>query len=310
MKKNEAKLQGSHGAASIKEEPDKGHHHSEEHGHQGHGHHHGHAHEHSSQDRHAHEHLHGDNAHAHASKKGEVILTVRACSGLSGDMMLAGLSSMAELTQKELDALTEELKLPALARCLTIEPRSVNHIAGIGCRIELPHEHAHRTLADIRQIIDDSLMPAEAKELSLKAFTLLAEAEAAVHGTALEDVSFHEVGALDSILDTCLACRVFTILKPSRFVSSPLPLADGVIRCAHGLVPAPAPAVLRMLQGIPVVNFKGEGETVTPTALCLLKALGAEFGGWPDMTVDRTVISYGGKVFHDAPNGAVWAIGR
>ena len=272
------------------------HDHDHEHGH-------GHAHEHSRERSHDH--------HGHAATDPEgMILTVRACSGLSGDMMLAGLAGIAGLNDQELNALVRELKLPALDGSLTVEPRAVNHIAGLGCRIALPHEHAHRNLADIRKIIMDSAMPDAAKELSVRAFTILAEAEAAVHGTTTDEVTFHEVGALDSILDTCLVCRLFTIVRPARLICSPLPLADGVIHCAHGLVPSPAPAVLRLLEGVPVRGFPGDGETVTPTALSLLKALDAGFGNWPAMTVHKTIISYGGKIFADAPNGAVWALGR
>ena len=152
-------------------------------------------------------------------------------------------------------------------------------------------------------------MPEDAKELSIRAFTILGEAEAAVHGKEPDQVNFHEVGALDSILDTCMVCRLFTVIKPARFVCSPLPVADGVIHCAHGHVASPAPAVLRLLAGIPVSSFPGKRETVTPTAVSLPRALGAPFGGWPAMTVGRTVISYGSKVFENAPNGAIWALG-
>ena len=224
--------------------------------------------------------------------------------------MLAGLARMAELTSEELEVLVAEMRLPALTNSLRLEERAVNAVQGWGCRIELPHEHVHRTLADIEGIIAASDMPADAKEFSCRAFRVLAEAEAAVHGASPAEIAFHEVGALDSILDTCLACRIFTLIKPDRFVCSPLPLADGTIRCAHGLMPSPAPAVLRLLEGVPVRGFAGEGETVTPTALSLLKALGAEFGPWPEMRVQKTAISYGTKIFADAPNGAVWSLGR
>ena len=237
------------------------------------------------------------------------LLTVRAVSGLSGDMMLAGLASLAELTDKELQTLVGELKISALEGSLSVEPRTVNHVSGTGCRVDLPHEHAHRNLADILKLITASSMPEPAKGLAARAFTLLGEAEAAVHGTKAPDVTFHEVGALDSILDICLVCRLFLLLRPARFVCSPLPLADGVITCAHGRVPSPAPAVLRLLEGVPVRGFSGGGETVTPTALSLLKALDAEFGPWPAMTVRKTTISYGTRIFTDAPNGAVWALG-
>ena len=271
-----------------------------------HEHHHGHGHSHApGAERHEHSHGRGG-----ATPACGTVLTVRAVAGLSGDMMLAGLARMAELTSEELAVLVAELRLPALTNSLRLEERAVNAVQGWGCRIELPHEHVHRTLADIEGLIAASDMPADAKEFSCRAFRILAEAEAAVHGATPAEIAFHEVGALDSILDTCLACRIFTLIKPDRFVCSPLPLADGTIRCAHGLMPSPAPAVLRLLEGVPVRGFAGEGETVTPTALSLLKALGAEFGPWPEMRVQKTAISYGTKVFINAPNGAVWSLGR
>lgn len=237
------------------------------------------------------------------------VLTVRAQSGLSGDMLLAGLAALADLDAPALEALVEELRLPVLRGCLRLEERSVRQIAGVGCAIDLPDEHSHRSFADIRTLIENSALPEPAARSALSAFALLAEAEAAVHGAPVSEVTFHEVGALDSILDICLSCRLFDMLSPARFVCSPLPLADGAIHCAHGLLPAPAPAVLRLLPGVPVRAFSGQGETVTPTAICLLKALGADFGPWPEMVVERTVISYGSKIFADAPNGALWALG-
>ena len=237
------------------------------------------------------------------------IITVRPASGLSGDIMLAGLAALARLDQPRLDAMTEELGLPALRGCLALEPRSVNHIAGFGCRIDLPHEHVHRTLTDILTIIEASNMPDRARDAAASAFRLLAGAEAAVHGLTPDKVAFHEVGALDSILDTCLVCRLFVELDAERLVCGPLPLADGAARCAHGQIAVPAPAVLRLLEGVPVCAFPGRGETVTPTAAALLKALNADFGPWPSMTVRATAISYGTRVFPDAPNGAIWALG-
>ena len=283
------------------------HEHSHEHAH-GH-HHHEHGPEHYQEHCRHQAHCHGE-AHEPRLTKGASVLTLRANSGVSGDMMLGGLAALAGLDDQTLSGLTAELGLPTLKNGVRLEERSVNAISGVGCKIELPHEHAHRTLADIEKIIGSSTMPDEAKELSAKAFRLLAEAEGAVHGKAASEVSFHEVGALDSILDTCLACRIFTILKPDHFICSPLPMADGVINCAHGLVHSPAPAVLRLLEGVPICGFSGKGETVTPTALSLLKALGANFGPWPRMTVRKSVISYGDKIFEGAPNGALWILGE
>ncbi|MDR1946323.1 MAG: LarC family nickel insertion protein [Desulfovibrio sp.] len=241
---------------------------------------------------------------------GKAVLTVRALSGLSGDIMLGGLAALAGFGNEELNRAVAGLNIPLPENCVRLEERSVNGVTGVGCRISLPHEHTHRTFRDIESLIAASSMPDEAKVLSLRAFALLATAEGAVHGQEAETVTFHEVGALDSILDACLCCSLFARLKPARFVCSPLPLADGSIRCAHGLLPSPAPAVLRLLEGVAVRAFPCAGETVTPTALSLLKAMGADFGPWPEMTVQKTVISYGSKVFADVPNGALWALGR
>lgn len=328
---------------SIAENHGHGHVHAHEHAHD-HVHGHDHVHEHAHDHVHAHEqalnhdHAHGhEHGHGHDENPGAphhgcraagidegkphvatarleasdgLILTVRANCGLSGDIMLAGLADLAGLDDEALDSLAAELELPALRGVLALEDRQVNSIAGVGCRINLPHEHAHRTMQDILQILRASKMPLAARTLAEKAFTILAEAEAAVHGMPVESVTFHEVGALDSILDICLVCRIVTMLAPVRFVCSPLPVADGTIHCAHGFAPSPAPAALRMLVDIPVQGFRGQGETVTPTALCLLRALDAEFGPWPDMLVRKSVISYGNKYFPGVPNGAVWALGE
>ncbi|OIQ50520.1 hypothetical protein BerOc1_02458 [Pseudodesulfovibrio hydrargyri] len=285
-----------------------------EHGHHGHDHHHdhhehGHAHSHEHHHEHDHGHHHEHDHHHAVPTTGGRVLTVRASSGLSGDIMLAGLAALAGLDSKDLDGLAGELGLDSLCGSVQLEPRSVNSIAGVGCKVTLPHEHAHRNLADILKIIEAGAMPDEAKEPAKKAFTILAQAEGEVHGMPSREVTFHEVGALDSILDICLVCRLFVMLKPDRFVCNPLPLADGVVKCAHGKVPSPAPAVLRLLENVPVCGFAGQGETVTPTAIALLKALGADFGPWPNMVMHKSVISYGTKVFPDAPNGAIWAIG-
>lgn len=237
------------------------------------------------------------------------VLTVRAASGLSGDMILAGLALMLDLDDAGLDALVRDSGLPFAGGCLGLERRSVNSVAGWGARVTLPEEHAHRTWADIKGLIEGSGLSPGAAALAKKAFTLLAEAEGQVHGRAPEEVTFHEVGALDSILDICLACVLFERLAPAWFVCSPLPMGDGSVHCAHGWLPVPAPAVLHLLSGVPVCGFSGKGETVTPTAIALLKAMNAEFGAWPCMTVERRALVYGSRVFADAPNGAVWAFG-
>ena len=275
----------------------------------GHEHSHGHEHDHEHGQPHDHAHPHGYECRPDTPPAAGLCLTVRAGSGLSGDMMLAGLALMAGASQEDLDAGVAELGLDAPAGSVSLERRSVNQVAGWGCRVSLPHEHAHRTMRDITAIIEKSAMAPRAAAMALHAFSLLAQAEGAVHGLSPQEVTFHEVGALDSILDICLACSLITRLDPARFVCSPLPLADGGVQCAHGWLPTPAPAVLELLRDVPVCGFAGRGETVTPTAIALLKAMGAEFGPWPFMRIERRALVYGDRVFADAPNGAVWALG-
>ena len=242
-----------------------------------------------------------------AAGPGGDIVVVRPNSGLSGDMLLAGFARLAGASDADLGAIAAGLGLPA--GCVAVEPRSVNHIGGWGCRVALPHEHAHRTLADILAIIAASPLDPAAQSLAGETFRVLAAAEGRVHGIAPEKVTFHEVGALDSILDICLVAALFARIAPMRFVCGPLPLCDGTVRCAHGLLSTPAPAVLEMLDGVPVRGIDTSGETVTPTALALLKGLGAEFGGWPRMRVRERALVYGGRVLPNVANGAIFARG-
>lgn len=86
-------------------------------------------------------------------------------------------------------------------------------------------------------------------------------------------------------------------------------MCDGCIACAHGIIPVPAPAVVELLEGVPVRPFQGDGETVTPTAMALLRALGAQFGPWPSMRVEKQALVYGTRIFPNAPNGALFALG-
>lgn len=237
-----------------------------------------------------------------------LILTVRANSGLSGDMFLAGLLRMTEIDEVETNRLLTAI-LPELAGSVYLARRQVNNIGGWTAEIKLPPQHAHRTLEDISRLIAASGLSNPAKNLATETFTLLAKAEAIVHDKEPEDIHFHEIGALDSILDICMTCELFIRLSPSRFVVSPLPLADGRISCAHGVLPVPSPAVLELLEGIPVCSFPGEGETVTPTGVALLRCLRATFGPWPSMRVERHALVYGTRIFTKGSNGTLFVCG-
>jgi uncharacterized protein (DUF111 family) len=239
----------------------------------------------------------------------QTVLVLRTPSGISGDMLVTGLARIANVSDDELESLVASIGIPALRNTLKILPHSVGGIAGWKAKITLPHEHVHRTLSAIEALINESDLAPTAAALARQSFQILAEAEARVHQIAPAMVHFHEVGALDSILDTCMAAALFQRIAPSRFVCSPLPLCDGVIHCAHGLIASPAPAVLEMLSGVPVYGIPSQGETVTPTALAFLKAAGASFGQWPHLTVQTSARAYGGRVLPGVPNGAVFTLG-
>lgn len=233
-------------------------------------------------------------------------IVLRTPSGISGDMMLTGLSRLCDVSEDELNAIVDQIGLEALSNCAKVVPHSVNNISGWRAEIDLPHEHHHRTYATIIDLIESSTLDPDAKILASKAFKILGEAEAKVHNAQLSDVHFHEVGALDSILDTCVAAALFTRIAPKDFFCSPLPICDGTVNCEHGLLATPPPAVQEMLSGIPVYGVDASGETVTPTALAFLKAAGAQFGNWPECKIGTSARAYGGKVFPNLPNGAIF----
>jgi uncharacterized protein (DUF111 family) len=237
-------------------------------------------------------------------------IVLRTPSGISGDMLLTGLARLSGISNAELSALVDQIGVDALRDCVTIEDTHVDWITGSRATIDLPHEHHHRTLGTILEIIAASALEPRAKDLATRAFTILAEAEARVHACTIDEVHFHEVGALDSILDTCIASALFVRIDPAAFHCSPLPLCDGTIRCEHGLLASPPPAVQEMLAGVPVYGVDARGETVTPTALAFLKAAGAVFGKWPQCEVVRAERVYGGKVFETLPNGAMFFLVR
>ncbi len=239
----------------------------------------------------------------------ERLIVIRTPAGISGDMLCAGLATLAGFDDSALADAVTSIGMPALNGSAMVVGHSVARISGFQLDVHLPHEHVHRSFKDICSIIDGSAMTPRAQALAMDAFGLLAEVEGRIHGVPVPEVVFHEIGALDSILDICLAAILFDGLQPARLICSPLPLADGAIRCAHGLLMSPAPAVQDLLAGVPVYGVPAEGETVTPTALALLKAFGAVFGNWPSIVPEKLVRIYGGKVFKSLPNGALFALG-
>jgi hypothetical protein len=239
----------------------------------------------------------------------ERLLILRAPSGISGDMVVAGLVKLAGLDHEQLADFDERIGVEPLRGAIVVAPHSVANISGWQAKVSLGPEHSHRSYVEIRELIAASTLSRRAKDIAAKAFWELACAEGAVHRISPDEVTFHEVGALDSILDICLAAEVFDYIRPDRFICSPFPVCDGTIECAHGTLAAPAPAVLHMLKGIPVYGIDSVGETITPTALALLKAMEARFDRWPAVIIEAVVRVFGSRILPNVPNGAIFALG-
>ncbi|GGG53874.1 UPF0272 protein [Paenibacillus radicis (ex Gao et al. 2016)] len=150
-------------------------------------------------------------------------------------------------------------------------------------------------------MIENSSLPERVKTRSLSIFHLIAEAEGKIHGMNPADVHFHEVGAMDSILDIIGVCLALESLDVSRIIVSPVPTGTGRLRMAHGLYPIPAPATAELLRGVPLSPFTAKGELTTPTGAGIVKALAAEFGTLPAGTINRIGYGAGTKNF-EHPN--------
>ncbi len=168
--------------------------------------------------------------------------------------------------------------------------------------VKVPHEHAHRHLRDIEKIINDSRLSETVKARATKIFQKLAEAEAKVHGTDIQKIHFHEVGAMDAIVDVVGACVGFEILEIEKFYCSKIHVGSGFVKMAHGKFPVPPPAVVELLKGAPVYSTEIEGELITPTGAAIIATVCQEFGQIPEMRIERTAYGAGSRDYKDFPN--------
>ncbi len=202
-------------------------------------------------------------------------------AGISGDMILGALVDLG-LPEAWLADFVGGLGLSGVAVRVERAERS-----GIDCarvRFELPHEHAHRHLADVLEVVDRAEAVESVKQRAGAVFRRLAEAEAEIHGIDVERVHFHEVGALDAILDVLCACAGFEELGFESFRTRPVALGTGWVEIEHGRFPVPAPATLKLLQGIPVAETSLPGECTTPTGAAILATV-LDRGPFPDRFV-------------------------
>lgn len=237
----------------------------------------------------------------------EQVLYFDCFAGISGDMIIGALLDLGvdeEILHKQLGCLQLE------GYSLKINKGQKNGICGTDFRVLLnqntehhdrDHHHQHRGFKQIKTLITQSSLSENIKIRSLDIFAKIAAAEAKIHGINPEEVHFHEVGAIDSIVDVVAACICFETLNIDRVYSSPLHVGEGFVHCAHGLLPVPAPAVLEILKGVPVYTTGLKSELVTPTGAAVITNLAERFGPIPEMVVEA--IGYGlGDRNLDIPN--------
>ena len=176
-----------------------------------------------------------------------------------------------------------------------------NHITGTDVYITVKEKQHHRSLTDINNLIDNSKLDREVKEVSKKIFLRLAEAESKIHNVSTDKVHFHEVGAVDSIIDIVGAVIGLKKLEIENVFCSHLLLGKGFVECSHGVIPIPAPATVELLKDVPVYQSNTNHEMVTPTGAAVITVITNHFGDMPLMKINR--IGYGaGKIKSDYPN--------
>lgn len=243
--------------------------------------------------------------------------------GAAGDMLMAALTEL----MPDKDAFVKELndlRIPqvniertTIAKCGIMGTHMVVTVNGEEEKsIDVPmhahthsheghthahgHSHHHTSMKDIEHIIGHLNVPEKVKEDAIAVYKLIADAESHAHGRPVEEIHFHEVGAMDAVADIVGVCLAIYKLAPEQIIASPVHVGYGQIHCAHGILPIPAPATAHILQGIPIYGGRIEGELCTPTGAALLKHFAQSFGQMPMMAVEQTGYGMGMKDFTDA----------
>jgi len=219
-------------------------------------------------------------------------------AGISGDMILGALFDCGlnqSLWNKELS----KLNLPGYE--VEVKKVEKQHLAATKVNVKIKESDQHRNLSDIVSLINQSSLDSEVKQKSIRIFTRLAEAEAKVHGKKVEQVHFHEVGAIDAIVDVVGSVLGLKLLQIEEIYASPLPLSRGLVKTSHGNFPIPAPATVELISGWPVKNVDTEGELVTPTGAAIITTL-AKFQEGLDFIPLKTGYGAGDQDFQEFPN--------
>jgi uncharacterized protein (TIGR00299 family) protein len=227
--------------------------------------------------------------------------------GLAGDMLLAAcLDAGADIDV--LRALPGRLGIPGVV--IDAERVSRHGLSALSVVVTADDGRGHVAWREIRARLETAELEEPVRRSALRVFEALAAAEAKIHGVAIEDVTFHELGAVDTLVDVCGAIALLRDLGVQRIVCSPLPAGRGTTSTAHGILPLPAPATLELLRGAPIEPVGIDAELVTPTGAALASALAESFGPPPRMTLDRIGYGAGAADFVERPNVVRLLLGR
>jgi uncharacterized protein (TIGR00299 family) protein len=240
------------------------------------------------------------------------ILYINGAAGISGDMFLGALADIASSLDDSfsLECLLKKIRLFETGEAaIIVKKESRGGIAGIKINVLTPechddhehHGHGHRNLSSILEMLKGSSLPPAVLEKSSLAFTLLAEAEAKVHGVTPEEIHFHEVGAADSIADVAGAMLLMDYLMWPEIISSPVNVGSGTVKCAHGILPVPAPATAELLKGMKIYSSGVPVERTTPTGALLLRTLAGQ-EGFRELPPGRVLCAGTGLGSKDTPD--------
>ena len=220
-------------------------------------------------------------------------------SGIAGDMTLGALLDAGA----DLDFVVATLDgLNVDGWALSTEQVDRNGIRATRAVVDAPEQHHHRHWTDIRSLLEQADIPDRVKSRSLAVFEVLAVAEGKVHGVSPEEVHFHEVGALDAIVDIVGSCAALESLDIDEITSGPVAVGIGTISAAHGILPNPPPAVVNLLENIPTIGVDVDLELTTPTGAALVKGLATSTGPLPDMTITASGYGAGTRDLVDRAN--------
>lgn len=235
------------------------------------------------------------------------ILYFECNMGAAGDMIMSALWELVEDKEDTLEKI-KNIGLPDVK--IMFEDKISSSIKGTHARVLIngseegnsPHKHIHRTLDDVFEIINGLNLPKQVCENAKKVYSSIAAAEGSVHGRDASVVHFHEVGMMDAVCDVVVSLFLLDLIHPDKIISSPVNVGSGSVKCAHGVLPVPAPATVKLLEGIPF--YKSDdvlGELCTPTGAALLKFISDDFMPMPVMKLEGTGYGLGSKTF-DRPN--------